>query len=112
MKPKKILVIDDEADFTLLMREYFTAKGYEVYLAGNIKEGLRLLDEEHPDHIFLDNNLPDGLGWGNIEYILLNYPKIQLTLISAYHVPKTSSSTFRILEKPLVLDELRKLVES
>lgn len=112
MKRKKILVIDDEADFTLLMTEYFTNRGFDVHTAGNIREGLRILDEERPEYIFLDNNLPDGLGWGNIEYILVNYPKTQLNLISAYHVPKTSSSSFRILEKPLMLDDLKRLVEA
>jgi DNA-binding NtrC family response regulator len=111
MKRKKILVIDDEADFTMLMQTYFTSNGYEVYLAGNIKEGMRLLDEERPDFIFLDNNLPDGLGWDNIQHIMSNYPKTQLNLISAYHVPKTSTSSFRILEKPLLLEDLMKLVQ-
>jgi DNA-binding NtrC family response regulator len=111
MKRKTILVVDDEADFNLLMEKYFSSNGYDVHVAGNIKEGLRILDEISPDFIFLDNNLPDGLGWGNIEYILLNHPHSQLNLISAYHVPKTSSSSFRILEKPLALEDLIKLVE-
>jgi DNA-binding NtrC family response regulator len=111
MKTKKILVVDDEADFNLLVQNYFSSNGYEVYVADNIKEGLRLMDKEHPDYIFLDNNLPDGLGWGKIEHILVNYPDTQLNLISAYHVPKTSSSSFRILEKPLSIDDLIKLVQ-
>ena len=108
---KKILVVDDEEDFNLLMQAYFTSNGYEVHVAGSIKEGLRLMDQEHPDYIFLDNNLPDGLGWKSIDHILLNHPNSQLNLISAYHVPKTSSSSFRILEKPLSLEELIKIVE-
>lgn len=111
MKRKKILVIDDEADFTLLMHTYFTSNGYEVYLAGNIKEGLRLLDEEYPDFIFLDNNLPDGLGWDSMNLIMAKYPNTQLNLISAYHVPKTSASSFRILEKPLHLEDIIKSME-
>ena len=111
MKRKTILVVDDEPDFNMLMQTYFTSNGFEVHVAGNIKEGLRILDEVNPDYIFLDNNLPDGLGWGNIEYILLHHPESKLNLISAYHVPKTSSSSFRILEKPLLLEDLIKLVE-
>jgi DNA-binding NtrC family response regulator len=111
MKTKKILIVDDEEDFNLLVRTYFSSNGYEVYTAVNIKEGLRILDEEHPDFMFLDNNLPDGLGWGNVEHILMNYPNTQINLISAFHVPKTSSSSFRILEKPLLMEDLIKLVE-
>ncbi len=112
MKRKKILVIDDEDDFQVLMQRFFTPNGYQVFVAGSIKEGLRILDEEHPDVLFLDNNLPDGLGWENSEFIRANYPEIQLNLISAYHVPKTSTSSFRILEKPILLEELNKFIEN
>jgi response regulator of citrate/malate metabolism len=82
-----------------------------VYHAQTLAEGMKLLEQEKPDVIFLDNNLPDGLGWGKTEYILVNYPLSQLNLISAYHVPKTSASSFRILEKPLVLEEINKMFE-
>lgn len=112
MKRKKILVIDDDNDFKFLMQSLFTPNGCKVYGAGNIKEGLRILDEEHPDVIFLDNNLPDGLGWENSEFIRANYPQIQLNLISAYHVPKTDTASFRILEKPIGLEELNRIMEN
>jgi DNA-binding NtrC family response regulator len=112
MKRKKILVIDDEEDFKILMRNFFVSSGCQVFMAGSIKEGLRILDQEHPDVMFLDNNLPDGFGWENIEFIRENYPETQLNLISAYNVPKTSSSSFRILEKPLLMDELNKFIEN
>lgn len=109
MKRKKILLIDDEEDFGLLMKNFFASKNYDVYHALTIEDGMKQLDEIKPEYVLLDNNLPDGLGWGKTEYILVNYPKTQLNLISAYHVPKTSSSSFRILEKPLQLEELSKL---
>lgn len=111
MKAKKILLIDDEKDFGLLMRSFFSPKNYEVHHALTLADGMKALEELKPDYIFLDNNLPDGLGWGKTEYILVNYPMAQLNLISAYHVPKTSASSFRILEKPLLLDDLSKIFE-
>jgi len=72
---------------------------------------MKALEEIQPDFIFLDNNLPDGLGWGKTEYILNNYPQTQLNLISAYSVPKAGTQAFRILEKPLSFDELNKLFD-
>lgn len=106
MKNKKVLIIDDEQDFGLLMRNFFTAKNIDVFVASTIAEGMRLLEEHKPDYIFLDNNLPDGLGWGKTDYILLNYPQAHLNLISAMDVPKTSASAFRILYKPFLHEEL------
>jgi len=109
MKNKKVLIIDDEKDFGILMKKFFTATACDLYLAHSIEDGLKILEEEKPDYIFLDNNLPDGYGWGKTEFILQNYPQTQLNLISALDVPKTSASSFRILYKPLLKDELTKM---
>jgi len=106
MKSKKVLIIDDEQDFGLLMKNFFSSKKIDVFVASTIAEGMRLLEQEKPDYIFLDNNLPDGLGWGKTDYILLNYPHVHLNLISAMDVPKTSASAFRILYKPFLHEEL------
>ena len=111
MKKKKILIIDDEEDFGFLMKSFFMSRDFDVYIAFTLAEGMRILDEEKPDVIFLDNNLPDGLGWGETEYILINYPQAQLNLISALNIPKTSASSFRILEKPLRWEELKEMFD-
>src|SRR5690242_559602 len=102
---KKVLIVDDEKDFGILMKSFFSPRNYEVYIAYTIADGMRVLEEQKPDFIFLDNNLPDGLGWGKTEFILVNYPQSQLNLISAMEVPKTSASSFRILYKPLIREE-------
>jgi DNA-binding response OmpR family regulator len=109
MKDKKVLIIDDEEDFGFLMTEFFTKKGYQVFVAPSIARGLELLEMENPDFIFLDNNLPDGFGWSETEFILMNYPNTTLNLISAMEVPVTSASTFRILYKPFIQEELNKI---
>jgi DNA-binding NtrC family response regulator len=109
MKNKKVLIIDDEVDFGLLMRSFFSKKNYDVFVAHTIEDGMKTLEEQKPDFVFLDNNLPDGLGWGKTEFILVNYPATQLNLISAMDVPKTSASNFHILYKPALRDELAKM---
>lgn len=108
---KKILVIDDERDFGLLMKNFFGSKNYDVHVAYTIEEGMKLLEKEKPDYIFLDNDMPDGAGWCQTEHILINYPNAQLNLISALGIPKTSTSSFRILEKPLQFEELDRIFE-
>jgi DNA-binding response OmpR family regulator len=109
MKNRKVLIIDDEEDFGMLMKRFFSQKNYDVFVAYNISDGMKLLEEHRPDVIFLDNNLPDGYGWDKTDYILATYPQIQLNLISALNVPKTSASAFRILEKQMLLKELPKM---
>lgn len=109
MKNKKVLIIDDQMDFGFLMETFFLKKGSKVFVATSIAEGLRVLQEQGPDFTFLDNNLPDGFGWSKTEFILANYPQTQLILITAMEVPKTSSTSFSILYKPLLKDELRRM---
>jgi DNA-binding response OmpR family regulator len=109
MKARKVLIIDDEVDFGVLMRNFFVPRQYEVYVAHTIAEGMKILDREKPDLIFLDNQLPDGFGWGKTEFILHNHPQATLNLISALEVPVTSSTGFRILHKPDLKDELQKM---
>ncbi len=81
---KRVLIIDDETDFCLLMKNYFVRRNYEVHIFHTLAEGMKNLDIIKPDIIFLDNNLPDGLGWEKTEYISQHFPKTRINLISAY----------------------------
>ncbi|MDZ4713936.1 MAG: response regulator [Cytophagales bacterium] len=111
MRNKKILIIDDEKDFGFLMKSFFSPKNFDVSIAYTLAEGMRMLATEEPDIIFLDNNLPDGLGWEKTEYILIQHPSAQLNLISALKVPQISPARFTILEKPLHFEDLLKAIE-
>lgn len=103
---RKVLIIDDDTYFISLVTNILSNKNDIVYSAGNIEDGIKLLDFHRPEMVLLDNNLPDGHGWGKAEYILANFPNIQLTLMSAMDVPKTTTTSFRIMEKQLLIEEL------
>ena len=107
-KKKKVLIIDDEVDFCFLLKTYLTKKNYDIILANTLDQGMRLLMSENPDIVFLDNNLPDGLGWEKIELICNLFPGIELNLISAYQyaLPNLEPKRLKIWEKPLDLHML------
>jgi two-component system, OmpR family, response regulator len=108
---KRVLIIDDETDFCLLMKNYFVRKNYEVHIFHTLEEGMKSLESITPDIIFLDNNLPDGLGWEKTEYISQRFPHTRINLISAYQYDHSISERFttvRIWEKPISLSELNK----
>ena len=107
---KKILIIDDEVDFTEMLAEFFTRKNCIVKTGNTLRQGMAVLRDFNPDFIFLDNQLPDGVGWAETQYILQNYPMCQLILMSGHLAPKTSARNFRIMEKPLVMSELEALI--
>ncbi|KOA19676.1 transcriptional regulatory protein YycF [Clostridium homopropionicum DSM 5847] len=77
-----LLVEDDEA---LSMGIEFTLKdeGYQVLIAGTMKEGKILIEREKFDLIILDVNLPDGNGYNLCKFIREKYdvPVIFLTAL-------------------------------
>ncbi|AEG32282.1 sigma-54-dependent transcriptional regulator [Thiomicrospira cyclica] len=60
--PGTLLIIDDEKDIRLLMKEIFDEEGYDVFLASNGTQGQQLWQEHRPDVIFLDIWMPDTDG--------------------------------------------------
>ncbi len=108
---KRVLIIDDETDFCLLMKNYFVRRNYEVHIFHTLAEGMKNLETVNPDIIFLDNNLPDGLGWEKTDYIRQHFPNTHINLISAFQYDHNFSNgltSVRIWEKPISLSELNK----
>jgi DNA-binding response OmpR family regulator len=60
---EKILVVDDEEEYRVLLCRVLQEAGYEVFSAGNGAEGLKLFAARGPDLIMLDVMLPDMLGF-------------------------------------------------
>jgi DNA-binding NtrC family response regulator len=107
---KTVLIIDDEQDFCLIMKNYFMKKGYNVHMAFSLSAGLKLLHETAPDILFLDNNLPDGNGWDSIGEIVEFFPQIHTYLVSAHRNYSTHQdlSNIVIWEKPISMDMLNR----
>ena len=109
---KKVLIVDDEVDLCLLIKQFLSKKNYEVHVAHTLLDGLRLLDTVRPDALMLDNNLPDGMGWSQATAILEKYPALHITLISAYQLASDYShplhNSIHFLEKPLSLNDIEK----
>ena len=106
MVKKKILIIDDEVDFCMIMKSFFERKDYEVHCAYTLQKGLFLIDEKKPDILFLDNNLPDGQGWQYVEQIVEKNPHLKAYLISAHQTKSSFQSTNKnivVWEKPISL---------
>lgn len=106
---KKVLIIDDEVDLCLLMKSYFLRKNYEVYIAHTLSDGMKRLNEITPDFLFIDYNLPDGLGWDKLPEMFKKHPGIHFHLISAFRPTMPSDldgSKLTIWEKPISLKAL------
>ncbi|MFD5765578.1 response regulator transcription factor [Streptomyces sp. NPDC127049] len=59
----RLLVVEDDPDLALALRVLLTRSGYDVSLAADGREGLRLLFAERPALMVLDLLLPELDGW-------------------------------------------------
>ena len=109
MAKKKVLIIDDEVDFCLLMQFYLTKKNCEVSISHTLEDGLGRAQNNTPDIIILDNNLPDGLGWPAAKDLLASIPDVHLFLISANkpgNKPDVGESNLHVVEKPISIMQI------
>jgi len=63
LTPKKILIVEDEADIAQLVKLYLEKDGFRPTIAKTGVEGLKLVKADRPDMVILDLMLPemDGL---------------------------------------------------
>ncbi len=62
VKPRNILVVDDEQDVCVYLARLFQEHGYSVTCAGNGNEATQAVQKAKPDLITLDLSMPDKSG--------------------------------------------------
>jgi DNA-binding NarL/FixJ family response regulator len=66
---KRLLLIDDDPNLILLVKDYLEFRGYEVITADNGREALDLLSQDLPDMIICDIMMPEMDGYGFVEAV-------------------------------------------
>ncbi len=69
---KKLLLIDDDPNLILLVKDYLEFRGYEVIPAGNGREALEVMKNFTPDLIICDVMMPEMDGYTFVETIRSN----------------------------------------
>lgn len=80
----KVLVVDDEADFSRLMTVWLDSKGYSVITASDGKSAIQLVKEKKADIVFMDLKMPVMTGVEAIKRIRGFDKDIPIIVISAH----------------------------
>lgn len=80
----KALIIDDEIDICFLLSGILRQKNIAANYVNNLADAVVELKNIHPELVFLDNHLPDGLGIDFVEHIKTYYPASKIVMITAY----------------------------
>ncbi|MDJ0636676.1 MAG: response regulator transcription factor [Xenococcaceae cyanobacterium MO_188.B29] len=66
---KKLLLIDDDPNLILLVKDYLEFRGYQVMTAENGREALDILEQNIPDMIICDVMMPEMDGYSLVNHI-------------------------------------------
>ncbi|WCM43157.1 sigma-54 dependent transcriptional regulator [Flavobacterium sp. CBA20B-1] len=108
---KKILIIEDDVSFCLMMKTFLTKKGFEVFHAFSFKEAAIILNDEKIDLVLTDVRLPDNDGIEILKFIKDINPAIQVILMTGYTDIKTAVNVMKMgafdyVSKPINSDEI------
>ena len=78
----KILVLDDEPSILLMIKKMLEKAGYEVSVALNGKEGMKLFEKEKHDLVVTDIIMPEKEGLETIFELRRLYPQLKIIAIS------------------------------
>lgn len=110
----KILVIDDSRIITDMLRNYLTNEGFEVITAEDGSEGIKAIDEYHPDLVITDIIMPKKNGIEVVMHLKFNRPSIRVIAMSSggtISAKEHLSNVMRlgadfILKKPFSYEEI------
>lgn len=118
MEELKILIVDDEKDFSDSVSDYFKSLGYKVFHTYTGKDALDILNKEKPDVMLCDLKL-GGMNSINGDDVLNKLksasPRTIPIIVTAYHdeaIQKRLSAkgVRKLLFKPIMLEEIDKLL--
>ncbi len=116
----KIVFIDDDEDFSFLVKEVFSAIGQHIYTFNSYETAVRYLKTGGADVLITDINLPgeDGfelIKWVNRERNLIGLPIIVITGVmrdKSTVIKAAQIGADKFLSKPFQMDRLIKDVDS
>lgn len=102
----KLVIIDDEMEFTKVLDQFFRLRGYDVTIALRGASGLDLIEEHRPDVVLMDLKMPGMDGDEVLGHIRRRYPNMKVIIITAYDEGSTkdrllSLGAFAHFEKPI-----------
>ena len=110
---KKILIVDDDVQITILLKKFLTAEGYEVTGLNQSSEAVGVANSIHPDLFILDLMMPDPDGFMLCRMLRAepNFIKTPILIVSALDDSDSralamTAKASDYLSKPINLDKL------
>jgi len=115
MARAKVLLVDDETDFTTTLSERLELRDMEVFTAANGPDALKLADDHRFDAVILDLQMPGMDGIETLKRLLTGDADQQVIILTGHatvsksiEAIKTGATEF--LEKPVDIQILTDMI--
>ena len=115
MARAKVLLVDDENDFTTTLSERLELRDMEVFTAANGPDALKLVDDHRFDAVILDLKMPGMDGIETLKRLLSEDADQQVIILTGHAtVPKSieaiKTGATEFLEKPVDIQVLSDMI--
>ena len=112
----KILILDDEKQFTEELGGFFVGSNYEAFEANTAEGGKKILNNNEIDLLILDVRLPGVNGLDILKEVKIQYPGMEVIIISAHGDMDTVIKAMRLgafdyLRKPFRYIDIQIAIE-
>lgn len=117
MQGTRVLLVDDEKDYTDALAERMQTRGLVVRVASNGLEALNIAEEETFDAVVLDLAMPGMDGIQTLKIMLQRNPDVQAILVTGKGTLETGveamkSGAMEFMTKPVKLENLLLKIET
>ena len=111
---REVLIVEDEDLLRGVIVRNLKARGFEVQEAASAEEALQMLQNNLPDLMLLDINLPDRTGWDVLRELRRLGKSVPFIVISAVRASQSLLGEFHPiahLPKPFPLESLLRILD-
>jgi DNA-binding NtrC family response regulator len=112
----RVLLVDDEEDFTDALSKRLEARNLKVKTVNRGEDAVHMVDEQSFDVIILDLAMPGMDGLETLEQIKANHPDAEIIMLTGHASVESSVKAMKIgaedfMEKPVDITELMNKIE-
>ncbi len=113
---KKILIVDDDVAFGVMLKTWFQKNGWEVDLVASLDKALHAANASQYELILSDLRLPDGDGIMFLTYLREKKITTPFIIMTGYADVQTTVNAMKLgafdyLEKPIIPEMLEQKIE-
>ena len=95
-KDLEVLIVEDEKDICYLLSGILNKQEVRTACAANLFDAQKAIKINHPDIVFIDNQLPDGYGIDFIPLLKRDFPATKIIMMTAQDELEVENKAYQL----------------